>query len=110
MVSMAGGLALRKMLPVCHSFACFLSTRANEQIYNNATGRTHVVYVASLAGLLPGWLGHSHQSLRDVSAVGATFERCCAEASMRRSSATDPTLLSEACRACDLLHAEASAR
>lgn len=71
MVSMAGGLALRGMLPVCHSFACFLSTRANEQIYNNATERTHVVYVASLAGILPAGPGHSHQSVRDISAVGA---------------------------------------
>jgi transketolase len=70
MVSMAGGLALRGMLPVCHSFACFLSTRANEQIYNNGTERSHVVYVASLAGLLPGGPGHSHQSVRDISAVG----------------------------------------
>ena len=71
MVSMAGGLALKGMLPVCHSFACFLSTRANEQIYNNGTERSHVVYVASLAGLLPGGPGHSHQSVRDISAVGA---------------------------------------
>ena len=37
MVSAAGGMALRGMLPVVHSFACFLSTRANEHIYNNAT-------------------------------------------------------------------------
>jgi len=71
MVSMAGAMALQGMLPVCHSFACFLSTRANEQIYNNATERTHVVYAASLAGLLPGGPGHSHQSVRDISAVGA---------------------------------------
>ncbi|HYQ17029.1 MAG TPA: transketolase C-terminal domain-containing protein [Polyangiaceae bacterium] len=71
MVSMAGGLALRGMLPVCHSFACFLSTRANEQIYNNATEHTHIVYVASLAGLLPAGPGHSHQSVRDISAIGA---------------------------------------
>jgi transketolase len=71
MVSTAGGLALRGMLPVCHSFASFLATRANEQIYNNATERTHVVYVASLAGLLPAGPGHSHQSLRDISTVGA---------------------------------------
>ncbi len=71
MVSTAGGLALGGMLPVCHSFACFLSTRANEQIYNNGTERTHVVYVASLAGLLPGGPGHSHQSVRDISAIGA---------------------------------------
>ena len=40
MVSAAGGMALRGMLPVVHSFACFLSTRANEHIYNNATEKT----------------------------------------------------------------------
>src|SRR5262249_8084357 len=44
MVSAAGGLALKGVLPVVHSFACFLSTRANEQIYNNATERTQIVY------------------------------------------------------------------
>ncbi len=72
MVSQAGGLALAGLLPVVHSFACFLSTRANEQIYNNATERRKVVYVGSLAGLLPGGPGHSHQSVRDISALAAT--------------------------------------
>jgi len=71
MVSQAGGLALSGFLPVVHSFACFLSTRANEQIYNNATERRKVVYVGSLAGLLPGGPGHSHQSVRDISALAA---------------------------------------
>jgi transketolase len=71
MVSQAGGLALHGFLPVVHSFACFLSTRANEQIYNNATERRKVVYVGSLAGLLPGGPGHSHQSVRDISALAA---------------------------------------
>lgn len=70
MVSQAGGMALRGCLPVCHSFACFLSTRPNEHIYNNATEHTKVVYVAGLAGLLPGGPGHSHQSVRDISALG----------------------------------------
>jgi transketolase len=70
MVSQAGGMALRGLLPVVHSFACFLSTRANEQIYNNATERTKIVYVGSLAGLLPSGPGHSHQSVRDISALG----------------------------------------
>jgi transketolase len=74
MVSMAGGMALRGLTPVCHSFACFLSTRANEHIYNNATEHSHVVYVASLAGVLPGGPGHSHQSVRDISAVGGVPE------------------------------------
>ena len=71
MVSQAGGLALAGDLPVVHSFACFLSTRPNEQIYTNATERRKIVYVGSLAGLLPGGPGHSHQSVRDISALAA---------------------------------------
>jgi transketolase len=70
MVSQAGTMALAGLLPVCHSFACFLSTRPNEQIYNNATERSKVLYVGSLAGLVPGGPGHSHQSVRDISALG----------------------------------------
>ena len=71
MVSQAGGMALRGLLPVVHSFACFLSTRANEQIYNNATERRKILYVGSLAGLLPSGPGHSHQSVRDIAALGS---------------------------------------
>jgi transketolase len=81
MVSAAGGLALHGMLPVVHSFACFLTTRANEHIYNNATERKKIIYVGTLAGLVPGGPGHSHQSVRDISAIGAVpgliaFEPC----------------------------------
>jgi transketolase len=71
MVSAAGGLALHGMLPVVHSFACFLTTRANEHIYNNATERRKIIYVGTLAGVVPGGPGHSHQSVRDISAIGA---------------------------------------
>jgi transketolase len=70
MVSQAGGMALQGLLPICHSFACFLSTRANEQIYNNATEKTKIGYFGALAGILPAAPGHSHQSVRDISAVG----------------------------------------
>jgi len=81
MVSAAGGMALRGMLPVVHSFACFLSTRANEHIYNNATEKHRIIYTATLAGVVPGGPGHSHQSVRDISAIGAVpglvaFEPC----------------------------------
>ena len=81
MVSAAGGMALRGMLPVVHSFACFLSTRANEHIYNNATERRKIIYTATLAGAIPGGPGHSHQSVRDISAIGSVpgltaFEPC----------------------------------
>lgn len=69
MVSQAGGMALRGLLPVVHSFACFLSARPNEQIYNNATEHTKIVYVASLAGVIPAGPGHSHQAVRDISSL-----------------------------------------
>jgi transketolase len=87
MVSQAGALALKGKLPVVHSFACFLSTRPNEQLYNNASERTKIVYAASLAGLLPAGPGHSHQSVRDISAVGSipglTLLQPCNEAETR---------------------------
>ncbi len=70
MVSQAGAMALQGLLPVVHSFACFLAARPNEQIYNNATEHTRVIYVGSLAGVVPGGPGHSHQSVRDLAALG----------------------------------------
>src|SRR5690606_1889415 len=67
MVSQAGGMAIQGLVPVVHSFACFLTPRAAEQIYNNATEHTKVLYTGSLAGLLPGMPGHSHQMVNDIS-------------------------------------------
>ena len=71
MVSQAGAMARQGLVPFAHSFACFLSARPNEQIYNNASEGTKVIYVGSLAGLLPGGPGHSHQAVRDISALAA---------------------------------------
>jgi transketolase len=71
MVSMACGMAHQGALPIVHSFACFLSARPNEQIYNQCSESSKVIYVGSLAGLLPGGPGHSHQCVRDISALGA---------------------------------------
>ena len=84
MVSQAGGMALRGALPVVHSFSCFLSTRPNEQIYNNATEGTQIVYVGGLSGVIPAGPGHSHQSVREISALGGVpglvmVEPCCPE-------------------------------
>src|SRR5262245_65781586 len=69
MVSIARGVAGRGVRPIGHSFACLPAARANEQIYDGGTGGTKVVYVGSLAGLIPGGPGHSHQSVRDISAL-----------------------------------------
>jgi len=82
MVSMACGLARRGALPVVHSFACFLAARPNEQIYNQCSEGSRVIYVGSLAGLLPGGPGHSHQSVRDIGALGSIPELLLAEPSV----------------------------
>jgi transketolase len=71
MVSMAGGLARQGLLPVVNSFASFLASRANEQIYTNASERTKIIYAMHYAGLIPAGPGKSHQSLRDISLFGA---------------------------------------
>jgi transketolase len=70
MVSQAGTMALGGLVPAVHSFACFLAPRANEQIFNNATEGTKVLYAGSLAGIVPGGPGHSHQSVRDIALFG----------------------------------------
>jgi transketolase len=71
MVSTAAGLARHGLLPVVNSFASFLASRANEQIYNQASEGSKVVYALHYAGLVPAGPGKSHQSLRDVSLLGA---------------------------------------
>jgi transketolase len=71
MVSMAGGLARQGLLPVVNSFASFLVSRANEQIYNNAGERTKVIYACHYAGVIPAGPGKSHQSIRDISLLNA---------------------------------------
>ena len=84
MVSQAGGMALQGALPLVHSFACFLSTRPNEQIYNNATEGTKIGYVGSLAGVLPSGPGHSHQCVRDIAALGGIPDLSLVEPSCER--------------------------
>jgi transketolase len=71
LVSMAAGLAREGLLPVVNSFAAFLAARANEQIYNQASERTKVVYALHYAGLIPAGPGKSHQSVRDISLLAA---------------------------------------
>jgi transketolase len=71
MVSMAAGLARQGLTPVVNSFAAFLAARANEQIYNQVSEGTRVVYALHYAGLIPAGPGKSHQSIRDVSLLAA---------------------------------------
>jgi transketolase len=71
MVSAAAGMARHGLLPVVNSFASFLASRANEQIYNQASEQTKVVYALHYAGLIPAGPGKSHQSIRDISLLAA---------------------------------------
>jgi transketolase len=71
MVSTAAGLARHGLLPVVNSFASFLAARANEQIYNQASEGSKVIYACHYGGLIPAGPGMSHQSLRDVSLLAA---------------------------------------
>ena len=79
MVSQAGALALAGKLPAVHSFACFLTPRASEQVFNNATEGTKVIYGGFLAGIVPGGPGHSHQSIRDIALMGSVPGMACLE-------------------------------
>lgn len=71
MVSAAAGLARHGLLPVVNSFAAFLAARANEQISNQASEGSKVVYALHFAGLVPAGPGKSHQSVRDISLLAA---------------------------------------
>jgi transketolase len=71
MVSTAGGLALVRKTPIVHSFATFLTMRPFEQIVNNASEETRVIYVGFLAGIVPSAAGFSHQAVLDLSIMAA---------------------------------------
>jgi len=66
MVSIAGTLGLSGQIPIVHSFATFLSMRPTEQIFNNLSEKSRIIYCGFLAGLIPAAPGFSHQAVTDV--------------------------------------------
>ena len=70
MISQASGISENGKIPVCHSFSCFMSFRALEQIYNNCSEKRKIIYTASLIGVVPAGPGHSHQAVKDFSNYG----------------------------------------
>lgn len=74
MVSQAGTMALSGLLPLVHSFSCFLTSRPSEQIYNNCLQGSKVIYVGSLSGLFPAGPGSSHQAVNDITSMAAMTE------------------------------------
>ncbi len=82
MVSVAGALALSGKVPIVHSFASFLTTRAAEQIFNNLSENSKIIYCGFLAGILPSAPGHSHQAVSDFGIISSLpnieiFEPAC---------------------------------
>ena len=71
MVSTAGGFALAGKLPIVNTYTAFLTSRANEQIFNNVSEGSKIIYVGHLAGILPAKPGKSHQGIRDISLLKA---------------------------------------
>ena len=71
MVSFGSGLAAGGFLNIFHSFSCFLSNRAQEQIFNYCSENRKGIFVGALSGLTPSAPGHSHQMIRDVPLIGS---------------------------------------
>ena len=67
-------MALSGLLPLVHSFSCFLTSRPSEQIYNNCLQGSKVIYVGSLSGLFPAGPGSSHQAVNDITSMAAMTE------------------------------------
>jgi transketolase len=70
MVSVAGGLALRKYIPVVNTYASFFR-RAYEQIYINSTENTFIIYAGHYSGLCYATDGKSHQMTGDIPMMRA---------------------------------------
>ena len=71
MVSQSGTMSLSGLIPIVHSFSCFLTSRPIEQIYNNCLQGSKVIYAGSLSGILPAGPGSSHQSVNDITSMAS---------------------------------------
>lgn len=72
MVCIAAGLALAGKIPFVHSFACFISMRACEQVRTSvAYPRLNVKFVVSHGGISPGTAGTTHHATEDIAIMRA---------------------------------------
>ncbi len=70
MCSAASALAALGYVPIINSYAAFLTSRSNEQIYNLATDKkARFLLVGHLAGVIPATPGMSHQAFRDIGSL-----------------------------------------
>ena len=68
MIGIAAGLSLEGKIPVAHSFACFISMRACEQIRTLiAYPKLNVKLLASHGGISAGTAGTTHHAIEDIA-------------------------------------------
>lgn len=70
MIGMAAGLAATGKIPFTHTFSCFNTRRALDQIYMSvAYARLPVIIVGTDPGVMASFNGGTHMSLEDVGVV-----------------------------------------
>lgn len=69
MVATTCALSRLGYIPVISTYAAFLTSRANEQLYNLASERTPALVIGNMAGVIPATPGKSHQAFRDISCI-----------------------------------------
>lgn len=68
MVGVAAGLALGGMIPVVHSFACFISMRSCEQVRTSvAYPNLNVKFIVTHGGISTGTAGTTHHATEDLA-------------------------------------------
>lgn len=72
MMGIAAGLALTGKIPVTHTFACFASMRASEQVRTSiAYPKLNVKIFVSHCGVSAGTAGTSHHAIEDIAIMRA---------------------------------------
>lgn len=72
MVGIAAGLALGGKIPIAHSFACFISMRACEQVRTSvAYPKLNVKFLVTHGGVSTGTAGTTHHAIEDIAIMRA---------------------------------------
>lgn len=69
MVATAAAFTKLGYTPIISTYAAFLTSRANEQIYNLATEKGKALIIGNMAGVIPATPGKSHQAFRDIACL-----------------------------------------
>src|SRR3989344_726447 len=67
LVSAACAFSKSGFIPVIATYAAFLTSRANEQLYNLATEGANALIAGVMSGVIPATPGKSHQGFRDIA-------------------------------------------